>query len=353
MNLPEIVQSIQDRVWVRLPSDGELFLTAVGDFVGCPSIRELTALPSRFLFMAMGICDLPMRRHAQESRPVHQGRCMSSYTASPSTIISTCRRAAVPTRHGVRAGALLCLVGVIRRRRYEVDFTWAGTQARALSSQPSAWAKFALASVLTLLLGGNAMAETLNFDNAPAGTPPAGWTFTMTGKGKPKWTVEADPTAPSKPNVLKQSGQATFPVAIKSDTTIRDGFVEVKFKAVTGSEDRAAGVIWRAKDADNYYVVRANALEDNVVLYKTINGVRTSLKIVGRRGGYGVSAPVPSGQWHLLRCDFAGSRFKVSYDGKQLFEVEDVTIPDAGMIGLWTKADSVTLFDDLTYGGIK
>lgn len=197
------------------------------------------------------------------------------------------------------------------------------------------------------------MVETLNFDSAPAGTPPEGWNLTMTGKGKPKWTVEAEPTAPSKPNVLRQSGRATFPVAIKSDTKIRDGFVEVKFKAVAGSKDRAAGVIWRAKDADNYYVVRANALEDNVVLYKTVRGVRTSLEIVGRKGGYGVGTPVSSGQWHALRCDFAGSRFKVTYDGQPLFEVEDATIVDAGMIGLWTKADSVTLFDDLAYGEIK
>lgn len=136
-----------------------------------------------------------------------------------------------------------------------------------------ALASLALASMLASLTGGKAMAEILNFDQAPVGRPPEGWIFTITGKGKPKWTVEAEPTAPSKPNVLKQSGRATFPLAIKSDTDIRDGFVEVKFKAVTGSEDRAAGIIWRATDADNYYVVRANALEDNVVLYKTIKGV--------------------------------------------------------------------------------
>ncbi|WP_246562503.1 hypothetical protein [Bradyrhizobium liaoningense] len=219
--------------------------------------------------------------------------------------------------------------------------------------RPSVWARLALASMLALLVGGNTVAQTLNFDNVPAGMPPEGWTLTMTGKGKPKWTVEAEPSAPSKPNVLKQSGQATFPVAIKSDTAIRDGFVEVKFKAVAGSEDRAAGIIWRAKDADNYYVVRANALEDNVVLYKTINGIRTSLDIVGRKGGYGVSTPVPSGRWHALRCDFVGSRFKVTYDGQPLFQVEDATIMNAGMIGLWTKADSVTLFDDLAYGEAK
>jgi hypothetical protein len=210
----------------------------------------------------------------------------------------------------------------------------------------------ASAAVLTVGMEEIAMAETLNFDDATVGTSPDGWTMTMTGKGQPKWTVEAEPTAPSRPNVLKQSGQATFPVAIKSGTNIRDGFVEVKFRAVAGSEDRAAGLIWRARDADNYYVVRANALEDNVVLYKTVKGVRSPLDIVGRNGGYGVKVSVPSGEWHTLRCDFAGNRFKITYNGQFLFEVEDSSIADAGMVGLWTKADSVTLFDDLTYGEI-
>jgi len=197
------------------------------------------------------------------------------------------------------------------------------------------------------------MAETLSFDDAASGAAPDGWTLTMTGKGQPKWTIEAEPTAPSKPNVLKQSGRATFPVALKNGTSIRDGFIEVKFKAINGSEDRAAGLVWRARDADNYYVVRANALEDNVVLYKTIKGVRSALEIVGRKGGYGVKVSVPSDQWHTLRCEFAGPRFKVTYDGKPMFEVEDTSIKDAGMIGLWTKADSVTVFDDLTYGELN
>lgn len=197
------------------------------------------------------------------------------------------------------------------------------------------------------------MSETLNFDDAATGASPDGWTLTMTGRGQPKWTIETEPTAPSKPNVLKQSGQATFPVALRKGTSIRDGFVEVKFKAVAGSEDRAAGLIWRAQDADNYYVVRANALEDNVVLYKTIKGVRSALDIVGRKGGYGVNAPVPANQWHSLRCEFAGTRFRVLYNGQLMFEVEDASIADAGMIGLWTKADSVTVFDDLKYGDEK
>jgi hypothetical protein len=100
-------------------------------------------------------------------------------------------------------------------------------------------------------------------------------------------------------------------------------------------------------------VVRANALEDNVVLYKTVSGVRSPLDIVGRSGGYGVDVAVPSYQWHSLRIDFNGSRFRVLYNGKPLFEVEDSTFADAGKVGLWTKADSVTLFDEITYGDVK
>jgi hypothetical protein len=196
-------------------------------------------------------------------------------------------------------------------------------------------------------------AQSVDFQGDTAGAPPKGWTITMTGKGTPKWTVERDDTAPSKGQVLKQTGKATYPLALKDGTSIRDGFVEIRFNAIAGSEDRAAGIVWRAKDANNYYVVRANALENNVVLYKTVGGVRTSLDIVGQKGGYGVKVPVPANQWHTLRVDFAGTRFKVTFNGKPLFEVEDATFPGAGMIGLWTKADSVTAFEGLTYGENK
>ena len=194
------------------------------------------------------------------------------------------------------------------------------------------------------------MTEVVKFYGV-IGAPPTGWTLTKTGKGEPKWTIEADPTAPSRSNVLKQSGSATFPLALKAGSCIRDGFAEVKFKALSGSEDRAAGLVWRASDADNYYVVRANALEDNVVLYKTVEGVRRSLDIIGRKGGYGVSVAVPANQWHTLRIEFAGTRFKAIYNGKALFEVEDATFKNAGMIALWTKADSVTAFDGLVFDG--
>lgn len=204
-----------------------------------------------------------------------------------------------------------------------------------------------LVTALTSTVG---LSQTANFDDAKLGELPANWTGTKTGRGEPKWTVEKDDTAPSKPNIFKQSGEAAYPVALKDDTSLKDGFVEVKFKAISGKEDQAAGVIWRAKDADNYYICRANALEDNVVLYKTENGKRKSLDIVGRKGGYGVETKVASQQWHTLRVEFAGSRFKVLFNGKHLFDVQDKTFIDAGKVGLWTKADSVTLFDDFSYG---
>jgi hypothetical protein len=195
--------------------------------------------------------------------------------------------------------------------------------------------------------------HTISFDTEAVGDTPNGWTATSTGKGTPKWTIDQDQTAPSKSKVVKQSGRAPYPLLLKEDTNLRDGFIEMKFKAISGSEDRAAGLVWRAKDANNYYIVRANALEDNVVLYKTVNGVRTSLDIVGRKGGYGVNISVPANQWLGLRVDFTGSRFKAIYNGKQLFEVEDSTFRDAGKVGLWTKADSVTLFDEIIYGETK
>ena len=215
-------------------------------------------------------------------------------------------------------------------------------------------ARWAIIAATLFLLEMNDMSNhAVSFDSNQTGSSPEGWTATLTGSGKPKWTVESDETAPSKAKVVKQSGRATFPLLLKNDTSIKDGFIEVKFKAIAGSEDRAAGVVWRAKDANNYYVVRANALEDNFVLYKTVSGVRSALDIVGRKGGYGISVPVPADTWHTLRVDFKGSRFSASFNGKPLFEVDDSTFTEAGMVGLWTKADSVTLFDEMNYGATK
>jgi hypothetical protein len=186
-----------------------------------------------------------------------------------------------------------------------------------------------------------AIAETINFDDMKSGAAPAGWIATQTGSGRAKWSVEKDDSAPSKPNVLKQSGQATFPVCIKDDTSLKDGFVEVKFKPVAGKEDQAGGVIWRVQDANNYYISRANALEDNVTIYHTINGKRVAFK--------NINTKVTSGVWHTLRVDFKGNKFTVTFDGNKVIDATDESFANAGKVGLWTKADSVTLFDDFTY----
>ena len=197
--------------------------------------------------------------------------------------------------------------------------------------------------LLVSLLATPAMfAETVNFDEAKPGTLPANWLGTKTGKGSPKWTVEADASAPSKPNVLKQSGEATYPVCLKTDTSLKDGFVEVKFKPLSGQEDQAGGIVWRAKDADNYYIVRANALEDNVHIYHTTGGRRVQFD--------GVDVKVKGGEWHTLRVEFSGPAFTVFLDGKKVLSAKDGTFIETGMVGVWTKADSVTAFDDFSYG---
>ncbi len=195
---------------------------------------------------------------------------------------------------------------------------------------------------MTTLITATALAETVNFDNATPGAAPPGWTATKTGKGEAKWTIEKDDTAPSKPNVLKQSGEATYPVCLKNGTSLKDGFVEVKFKPIAGKEDQAGGLVWRARDSDNYYIARANALEDNVTIYHTIKGKRTEKKRTNTK--------VASNQWHTLRVDFSGDHFTVAFDGKKAIEWDDQTFTEAGMVGVWTKADSVTLFDDFTFG---
>ena len=187
-------------------------------------------------------------------------------------------------------------------------------------------------------------AATLSFDQDTPGAAPSGWRTGTTGRGSPKWLIEADPTAPSKPNVLKQAGSGTFPWCVRPDAQLADGYVEVRFKPVSGREDQAGGLVWRWKDGDNYYVARANALENNVSLYYTQNGRRNTLKYV--------DAPVQGNAWHTLRVEFAAKKIRVILDGKQYIEMDDEHFSAAGAIGVWTKADSVTLFDDFTYGAL-
>src|SRR5205085_338925 len=121
-----------------------------------------------------------------------------------------------------------------------------------------------LVSIAAVALAAGASAQSFDFNNDEVGSTPRGWSCGVTGKGAPVWRVAADATAPNKGNVLRQDGQGTFPWCVRSGVSIADGFVEVKFKPISGREDQAGGVVWRWKDGDNYYVARANALENNV-----------------------------------------------------------------------------------------
>jgi hypothetical protein len=197
-------------------------------------------------------------------------------------------------------------------------------------------------AVASIFASSAVFAETINFDRDMPGALPPGWQQGMTGKGNARWAVKADPSAPSEPNVLQQSGSGAFPWCVLRGSAVENGFVEVRFKPISGSEDRAGGVVWRWKDGDNYYVARANALENNVSLYHTTNGRRNTIKYV--------DAPVASNAWHTLRVEFSGSRIKVALNGKTYIDLEDAHISAAGAVGVWTKADSVTAFDDFSYG---
>jgi hypothetical protein len=159
----------------------------------------------------------------------------------------------------------------------------------------------------------------INFDGDVPASLPVGWEKGVTGRA--------------------------FPWCVRSGTSIENGFVEVRFKALAGKEDQAGGVVWRWKDGDNYYVARANALENNVSLYYTQGGRRITIKYV--------DAPVPPKVWHALRVEFAVQRISVALNGKTYIDVQDDHIKAAGAVGLWTKADSVTAFDDFSFGSSK
>jgi 3-keto-disaccharide hydrolase len=182
------------------------------------------------------------------------------------------------------------------------------------------------------------------FDNETPGQLPAKFHSAKTGGGThATWVVAVDPTAPSKPNVVTQTStdqtDYRFPLLISDEGSFRDLDLSVKFKAVSGSIDRAGGLVFRLKDPNNYYMVRANALENNYRLYHVVNGRRVQFA--------GANFKVTSGEWHELRVEVAGNKIICYYDGSKKIEATDDTFKDTGKVGLWTKADSVTSFDDL------
>jgi hypothetical protein len=188
------------------------------------------------------------------------------------------------------------------------------------------------------------MSQTIDFNKYNVGEPPKGFSTALTELGKAGvWTVTRDDASPGQDNVLAQTdADATnyrFPLCVHNEISAKDADISVKFKPVSGKKDQAAGVVWRYRDKDNYYIVRANALKSNVVLYNVLNGKREDLPLKGEGRKYGKKAKVPSGQWSTLRVRAEDSLFTDYLNGEKLFEVEVGTFAEAGKVGLWTKAD--------------
>ncbi len=184
-----------------------------------------------------------------------------------------------------------------------------------------------------------------DFEGDPANQVPSGFSFSRTGSGSiGKWAVTVQKDAPSGANVLSQLDadptSYRFPIAISDRPLLRDFRLSVRCKAVSGKVDQACGLVFRYIDENNYYVTRANALEDNVRFYHVIAGKRSEVA--------SWSGPVSSASWHELSVNAKGDLFEISWDSKKVIEARDKTFSEPGKIGLWTKADSVTYFDDLT-----
>lgn len=192
----------------------------------------------------------------------------------------------------------------------------------------------------------SAQQKTMQVDipGMQSGTAPPGFEFTLTGGGPiSAWKVVADATAASEKAIAQTSADRTdyrFPLAVYQPITARNVDVTMRFKPVGGTVDQAGGIAVRFADPDNYYVARANALEDNVRFYRVVNGRRQQIQ--------GANLKVASSEWHTLGLRAEGNRFTVSFDDKPLFTAEDDTFANPGRIALWTKADSVTHFDTIS-----
>ena len=186
--------------------------------------------------------------------------------------------------------------------------------------------------------------KVFNFDTCPIGRTPPGWTIAMTDHGAaPQWEVVRDRSAPTQPYVLAQtshdSNTSRCPLAIFEGMSVQNGDVSVRLKPVAGQADRAGGVVWRYRDANNYYLVRANALAKNVAIYKVENGRIQLLSAL-------VPHNIPSNAWSILKVSVRGDRFQVYVNHRRILQGQDNTFRGSGKVGLWTVADSVTYFDD-------
>jgi len=197
-------------------------------------------------------------------------------------------------------------------------------------------------ATLSALAADRPKARTFTFEHDAAGSPPADFAFARTGRGaEGKWTVELE--RGGKNHVLLQASadktDDRFPVAVVKNESFRDVTLTVRARPLTGEIDQGFGLVWRYRNADNYYITRCNALEDNCTIYHVIDG--------SRRPFQNHSVKVARNAWHTLKMEARGSHFVVWFDGAKVLEARDDTF-QSGEVGLWTKADSVIEFDDFT-----
>src|SRR5438128_336844 len=206
---------------------------------------------------------------------------------------------------------------------------------------------FALAGAVAFADEGKTRA--FKFSKDDAGKLPSGWKAEKTGKGEGSvWKVVADETAPSKSGyVLAQTAEspnAVFNVCVAEDTNYKDVELSVAFKAVAGKNDQGGGFVWRYQDHNNYYICRMNPLEDNYRVYKVVGGKRTQLG--GKEG-----IKVKTGEWHKLKVEVKGNKMEGYLDGEKIWEIKDDTYQKAGKVGLWSKSDAQTHFDEFKVEG--
>jgi hypothetical protein len=185
--------------------------------------------------------------------------------------------------------------------------------------------------------------RVINFDTFAVGAMPPGWTVAMSnGKTPPRWEVRVDQTAPTQPYVFAQvsndPNDDRFPLAILEGVNLRDGDVSVRLKPISGREDQGGGLVWRYRDPNNYYLVRANAMNKTVTVFRIQNGHRTALP--------SVKHDIPANAWSILKVSAKGSRFQVYVDHRRVIDGQDTAFTGAGKVGLCTVADSVMYFDD-------
>jgi hypothetical protein len=191
--------------------------------------------------------------------------------------------------------------------------------------------------------------RAFKFSKDDVGKAPAGWKAEKTGRGEGSvWKVVADKTAPSKSGyVLAQTAEspnAVFNICVAEDTKYKDVELSVSFKAIAGKNDQGGGFVWRYQDHNNYYICRMNPLEDNYRVYKVVAGRRTQLG--GKEG-----VKVKAGEWHKLKVEVKGNKMEGYLDGEKLWAITDDTYQKAGKVGLWSKSDAQTYFDEFKAEG--